>query len=528
MKERYIIKTHDTILILDFGSQYNQLIARRVRECSVYSVLKPYNTNIEEIKKINPKGIILSGGPNSVYDENSPQLNEAIFELDIPILGICYGMQAITKSLGGTVEKSDKREYGFAEVSANEDNPILKGVFYGKKTWSVWMSHSDRVTQIPKGFTQIGFSDNTDYAIIENKEKQIWGVQFHPEVEHTDNGRQFLRNFVVDICKANPDWTATNFIDESVEIIRKAVGDKKAILGFSGGVDSSVAAMLMSKAIGDKLICIFVDNGLLRLNEREQVENTFKKHFGLNLITVDAEESFLSKLKDVTDPEAKRKVIGKEFIEVFQSEVDRVLTESGDEIEYLVQGTIYPDVIESVSAKGGPSATIKSHHNVGGLPEDMKLKVIEPLRDLFKDEVRNVGRALGLPDKVIDRHPFPGPGLGVRVLEEVTKEKCDILRKADAIFIEEIEKAGIYKEIGQAFAVFLPIRSVGVMGDNRTYENAVALRAVRTIDFMTADWYPFNHDFLKTVSTRIINEVSGINRVVYDVSSKPPSTIEWE
>ena len=520
---------HDKILILDFGSQYNQLIARRVRENNVYCELRPYYTTIEEIKEFNPKGIIFSGGPNSVYALNSPDVPDEIFELGVPILGICYGMQLITKKLGGKVERSDEQEFGFAEVNIDINDNIFKNVTVDLKNhWKVWMSHGDKVVSLADGFEVLAHSDNTPFAVIKNNEKNIYGVQFHPEVEHTENGSIFLDNFVKNICECSGDWTATSFIDESIAKIKAQVGDKKIILGFSGGVDSSVAALLLQKAVGDNLINIFVDNGLLRLDERNKVVEKFKEKIGLNLIVVDAGERFLSELKGVEDPEKKRKIIGKVFIEVFQSEIDNILEKEGHTVEFLAQGTIYPDVIESVSAKGGPSDTIKSHHNVGGLPENMKLTVVEPLRDLFKDEVRRLGKALGLHEHMIDRHPFPGPGLGVRILGEVTEEKCDILRKADDIFINEIEKAGIYNEIGQAFAVFLPVKTVGVMGDVRTYDNVVALRAVTTIDFMTADWYPFEHSFLARVSTRIINEVRGVNRVVYDISSKPPGTIEWE
>lgn len=511
----------DKILILDFGSQYTQLIARRIREHSVYCEIHPFNYNLDEIKKFNPKGIILSGGPSSVYDEESPMVSKELFELGIPALGICYGMQLMSHCLGGKVEHSSKREFGRVYIDINNNSGLFEG-FNNDSELDVWMSHGDKVTEIPEGFITIASTENCKYAAVMHPERNFWGVQFHPEVVHTNYGDKILGNFLFSICKCASNWNMKSFIETQIEEIRTKVGGKTVICGLSGGVDSSVAAVLLHKAIGNQLKCIFVNNGLLRSGEAEYVQNTFRNNFNIDLIYVDAEERFLSKLKEVTEPEKKRKIIGYEFIEVFEEESKKI-----KDAEFLAQGTLYPDVIESVSFKG-PSATIKSHHNVGGLPEKMDLKLVEPFRELFKDEVRLVGRELGMPDEIIDRHPFPGPGLGIRVLGDITKEKLDILRKADKITIEEIRKAGIYNDIWQAFVVLLPVKSVGVMGDERTYENTAAVRFVESIDGMTADWAKVPYEVLGVISNRIINEVKGINRVVYDITSKPPGTIEWE
>lgn len=514
--------THQTIIILDYGSQYNQLIARRIREQNVYCELHPYNISFEKIKKINPMGIILSGGPSSVYEEFAPGLDNKIFDLNIPVLGICYGMQIISKNLNGHVSPANTREYGHAEFIPNKASPLLKDIAINKNV-QVWMSHGDSVLKTPNGFEVIGKSQNGIIAAIANESKKIYGVQFHPEVEHSLCGKTLIHNFLYEICNLKGDWTMSNFRQESIKKIQAQTKGQQVILGLSGGVDSSVLALLLHEAIGDQLTCIFVDNGLLRKNEAEQVMNTFQKSYSIRVEKLDAENLFLNKLKGVTDPELKRKAIGEVFIRCFEEKA-----RSLKNTKFLAQGTIYPDVIESSSFKGGPSHTIKSHHNVGGLPKDLGLELVEPLRELFKDEVRRLGMELGLPYDMVYRHPFPGPGLAVRILGEVTKSACDTLKDADAIFIEEIRKAGIYDEIAQAFVVFLPIKSVGVMGDGRTYENVVSLRAVQTTDFMTATVYPFKHDFLAKVSNRIINEVKGINRVTYDISSKPPATIEWE
>ena len=516
------------ILILDFGSQYTQLIARRVREQKVYCEIHPYNIGIEKIRRFNPKGIILSGGPSSVYDKDAPLISREVFNLGIPILGICYGMQLTAHLLGGKVEKSAHREYGNAELVIDDDKDLFRGI--GSKPRApnsqlqtlVWMSHGDRIKKMPKGFISIAHSKNSPICAMSDVKRKIFGVQFHPEVVHTPKGSQIIKNFLFKICKCKPAWTMESFIDTAVAEIRARVGERGVVCGISGGVDSAVAAVLMHKAIGNKLTCIFVDNGVLRQDEAKKVEQTLKKHFHMNLKCVDASQRFLKKLRGVEDPEKKRKIIGNEFVRVFEDEAMKL-----KDVSFLGQGTLYPDVIESVSFKG-PSATIKSHHNVGGLLKKMKLKLIEPLRELFKDEVRILGKALGMPEEIINRHPFPGPGLAIRILGKVTKEKCDILRKADSIVLEEIKSAGLYTKMWQAFAVLLPIRTVGVMGDERTYENVIAVRAVESVDGMTADWVRLPYDLMARVSSRIINEVRGVNRVVYDISSKPPSTIEWE
>ena len=519
--------TQDKILILDFGSQVTQLIARRVREAHVYCELHPYDMPLADIKAFNPKGIILSGGPNSVYDSDY-QADTGLFDLGVPVLGICYGMQFMAHQLGGEVQAGNQREFGYAQVRT-EEGDLTRGIEDAPHTLDVWMSHGDKVFRLPENFRITGHTPSCPVAIMENSAKRFYGIQFHPEVTHTKQGRALLNRFVLDICGANPSWTMPNYIDEAVAKIRAQVGGDEVILGLSGGVDSSVAAALIHRAIGDQLTCVFVDHGLLRLDEGKNVMQMFAQNLGVKVVHVDASEQFMAKLAGVTDPEQKRKIIGAEFIEVFDAE-EKKLTQA----KWLAQGTIYPDVIESAGAKTKKAHAIKSHHNVGGLPENMKLKLLEPLRDLFKDEVRELGVALGLPREMVYRHPFPGPGLGVRVLGEVKREYADLLRQADAIFIEELrnttDENGVswYDLTSQAFAVFLPVKSVGVMGDGRTYDYVVALRAVVTSDFMTAHWAELPYALLGRVSNRIINEVRGINRVVYDVSGKPPATIEWE
>ena len=514
----------DRILILDFGSQVTQLIARRIREHGVYCEIKPFNAPDEEIASFGAKGIILSGGPASVHESYSPKASERVFALGVPILGICYGEQLLCQQLGGKVEKSDHREFGRAMVDIAEDSALFAGVWKKGEQRQVWMSHGDRVTALPSGFKAIATTPSAPYAAIANEAKKYYGVQFHPEVVHTPEGGQLLKNFTHNIVGCRGDWTMAAFRQTMAQKVRAQVGDKKVLCAVSGGVDSSVVAALLHEAIGDQLICIFINTGMLRLGEPEQVEELFKEHFHIPLIHIDASAVFLGRLAGVTDPERKRKIIGETFIEVFEKEAEAV-----GGADFLAQGTLYPDVIESVSfTSGSPSVTIKSHHNVGGLPERMKMALVEPLRELFKDEVRALGTELGMPDSMVGRHPFPGPGLAIRIPGEITPEKLDILRRADAVYIDEIRKAGLYKEIWQAFAVLLPVRTVGVMGDARTYEYVCALRAVTSTDGMTADYYHFSHEFLGRVSNRIINEVRGINRMVYDITSKPPGTIEWE
>ncbi len=508
----------ETIVILDFGAQYTQLIARRIREIGVYCEIHPYNLSIESLQQKRPRGIILSGGPSSVYEEGAPHCAIEILDLGVPILGICYGLQLLSYFLGGRVEPSPRREYGAAKVSSVATSSLLQGL---PAEFQVWMSHGDHVTVAPPGFQVIATSENSLGAVA-NVSKSLYGVQFHPEVVHTPDGKTVLSNFVKDICGCRGDWTPSSFIDSAISQIREQIGDGRAICGLSGGVDSSVAAALVSRAIGDRLTCIFVDNGVLRKNEFNNVLNAFKQFGGLRIRGVAASERFLNALKDEADPERKRKIIGYEFIEVFQDEAVKL-----GHVDFLVQGTLYPDVIESQSVKG-PSAVIKSHHNVGGLPEKMRLKLVEPLRELFKDEVRIVGRTLGLPAALLDRHPFPGPGLAVRIIGAVDADKVRILQDADQIVQEEVDQSGLYQQLWQVFTVLLPVRSVGVMGDYRTYEQAIVIRAVESQDGMTADWARLPYDLLNRMSQRIISEVRGVNRVVYDISSKPPSTIEWE
>ncbi|MBX9845459.1 MAG: glutamine-hydrolyzing GMP synthase [Xanthobacteraceae bacterium] len=515
--------SHDKVLIVDFGSQVTQLIARRVREEKVYCEIVPFQKAAEAFLAMKPRAVILSGGPASVLDKDAPAAPKMIFEAGVPVLGICYGEQAMAHQLGGEVEGGHHREFGRAEVLVTEDTPLFEGVWKKGEKYPVWMSHGDRVTRLPPGFRVVGTSPNAPIAMIADEKRGFYATQFHLEVMHTPQGAQLLRNFVRKIAQCRGDWTMRAFREEAIEKIRAQVGKGRVICGLSGGVDSAVAAVLIHEAIGDQLTCVFVDHGLLRLDEGKTVVDLFRGHYNIPLVHVDASREFLGALAGTTDPEAKRKTIGKLFIDVFEAEATKI-----GGADFLAQGTLYPDVIESVSFTGGPSVTIKSHHNVGGLPARMNMKLVEPLRELFKDEVRALGRELGLPDVFVGRHPFPGPGLAIRCPGEITPEKLDILRLADAIYIDEIRKAGLYDEIWQAFAVILPVKTVGVMGDGRTYDFVVGLRAVTSTDGMTADFYPFDMKFIGQVATRIINEVKGVNRVVYDVTSKPPGTIEWE
>ncbi len=508
------------ILIIDFGSQFNQLIARRVRECRVYCQIEPPTLSMAQIKKLNPDGIILSGGPSSIYEKHSPRVDKKIFDLNIPVLGICYGMQFMVDALGGKVKQSPKREYGFAELKLKSGRVVFKSI---PKKSQVWMSHGDSIVKLPQGFVATASTDNTPIAATAHYKKRFFGLQFHPEVEHTLKGKPMLANFLFDVCGCKRTWSMKSFAQTSIAQIQAAVGDQKVILGLSGGVDSSVTALLINQAIGKKLTCIFVDNGLLRKDEALKLKETFKQHLKMNIRFVRAGKRFLDALKDVSDPEKKRKIIGKIFMDVFEAEARKIKG-----AHYLAQGTLYPDIIESRSAFGGPTSVIKSHHNVGGLPKRMKLKLVEPLQYLFKDEVRKLGGQLGLDPDLVWRQPFPGPGLAIRIIGAVTRKRLAVLKEVDAVLLEEIRSAGYYKKLWQSFAVLLPLKSVGIMGDSRTYENIVAIRAVTSKDAMTADWAKLPHRLLGRISNRIINEVRGVNRVVYDISSKPPSTIEWE
>jgi GMP synthase (glutamine-hydrolysing) len=510
----------EKILVLDFGSQYTQLIARRVRENKVYSEIFPFNAPIEKIREFRPRGIILSGGPSSVYDKDAPVPDAAIFSLGVPVLGICYGMQLMAHLLKGRVARAQKREYGRAELHVDDPSGLFRGM--DARATTVWMSHGDRIEKLPAGFSPVAHTENSPVAAMAEKTKKLYALQFHPEVVHTDRGKEILRNFVFGICGCRPEWTMKSFIAAAKKDIRQKVGKERVVCGISGGVDSAVTAVLVHEAIGDALTCIFVDNGVLREGEAKKVEDTLRKSFHMKIRCIDASERFLKRLKGVKEPERKRKIIGNEFIRVFEQEAMKIKNAG-----FLAQGTLYPDVIESVSFRG-PSAMIKSHHNVGGLLKKMKLRLVEPLRELFKDEVRVLGRELGMPEEIINRQPFPGPGLAIRCISDVTRERLDILRKADSIVLEEIKKAGLYGKLWQSFAVLLPVKSVGVLGDDRTYENVIAVRAVNSVDGMTADWAQIGFDVLGRISNRIINEVKGVNRVVYDITSKPPGTIEWE
>lgn len=514
---------HDRILIIDFGSQVTQLIARRVRESNVYCEIVPFTTPMTEIRKFGAKGIILSGGPASVHGESSPTISPDILDIGVPILGICYGQQLLCQMLGGKVSMAEEREFGRTELNIEKPCLLFTGIWNVGDAPTVWMSHGDKVESLPQGFEVRATTPNAPYAAIADDQRRLYGVQFHPEVVHTEQGQELIRNFTHRVCACRGDWTMHAFKDEAIAAVRAQVGSKKVICGVSGGVDSSVVAKLLHEAIGDQLVCIFVDTGLLRYKEADEVRKRFDEHYGIPLIYVDASKLFMSRLRGVSDPERKRKIIGETFIEVFENEAKEY-----DEAEFLAQGTLYPDVIESISPHGGPSVTIKSHHNVGGLPERMNLGLVEPLRELFKDEVRALGMELGMPRDMVFRHPFPGPGLAVRLPGEITQERADVLRRADAIYIDELRKHNLYDEIWQAFVVLLPVKTVGVMGDQRTFENACSIRAVTSTDGMTADFYHFPHEVLGKISTRIINEVRGINRVLYDVTSKPPGTIEWE
>jgi GMP synthase (glutamine-hydrolysing) len=515
--------SHDSLLIIDFGSQVTQLIARRVRETGVYSEIVPFQSAAEAFRRMKPKAVILSGGPASTVETGSPRAPQEIFEAGIPVLGICYGQMTMAEQLGGRVESGHHREFGRAMVSVSGESGLFDGLWNPGEKHTVWMSHGDRITALPPGFVVRGTSENAPFAVIEDPARKFYGLMFHPEVVHTPDGGRLIANFVRKVAGFSGDWTMAAFRQEAIERIRETVGRERVICGLSGGVDSAVAAVLIHEAVGDQLTCIFVDHGLMRLNEAEEVVSLFRGHYNIPLVHVDASDLFLGELGGETDPEVKRKTIGRLFVEVFEAEARKI-----GGAKFLAQGTLYPDVIESVSFTGGPSVTIKSHHNVGGLPERMNMKLVEPLRELFKDEVRALGRELGLPESFVGRHPFPGPGLAIRCPGGITPEKLDVLRRADAIYLDEIRKAGLYDAIWQAFAVLLPVQTVGVMGDGRTYEHVLALRAVTSVDGMTADFYPFDMNFLGRTATRIINEVRGVNRVVYDVTSKPPGTIEWE